>query len=88
MPKLKKSACAAIRSATRHARGSSIIVPISYGTRLSADSSAASTAATIDSRTRASSVSYATSGSMISTLVPSSAPTSRTASTIAFACIS
>ena len=31
VPNEKKSACSAIRSATTHARGSSIIVPIVYG---------------------------------------------------------
>ena len=50
MPKLKKSAWSAIRSATRHARGSSIIVPTVNGSGSAPASSIARAAASLDQR--------------------------------------
>ncbi len=53
MPNEKKSACVAMRSATKHARGSSIIVPM-----ISARDSLPSSSATRVTRSRISSSSF------------------------------
>ena len=83
MPNEKKSATLAIRSATKQARGSSIIVPTWI--RSSVPPSSSTTRST-SPRISWSSFSYATSGIMISTSGGSG--TASAARTIARICIS
>ena len=90
VPKLKKSASAAISSARTQARGSSIIVPTWYSSPFEACSSSAEAVSSVSRRRRRSSSAKPTSGCMISTSggSPVRSATASAALMIARTCIS